>query len=404
MKTLNALCKLPFITASGEIISTPGFHDETGIYADFDHGALAPVPDAPSGVEIVGALQTAMLPWSRYRFAATEDRGAMLAAVITAICRPALPTCPAFFFDSPIQASGKTKCATALGGLTKGHLAGVTTFVSGPNAEPELVKKLVSMSLAGESFCLIDNVVGIWRSPVLAALITEGQINERILGANQWYRGASRMLVTATGNNASLDLDLGRRFIRIRIDPACETPQAREFSFDPVDIALSTRLAISHAVLVLVQAYQSAGSPSIGRGDGGFAEWNRLVRRCVLWLQAEGYAEEAGLGVLGDPACSILESASAEDPDTESTRMLLLSLDETFKGEAFTAREIYALYTSGRGEVFEALHCILGGRRDVTPVGIGRVLRNRRDKIVSALALRSVGEDRSGTRWMVVSC
>ena len=402
MKNLKALCHLPFITPSGEIVSAPGFHEETGIYSHFEPDALPPLLDNPNRAEIVGAIQTAMQPWSRYRFATPEDRGAMLAAIMSAVCRPALSVAPGFFFDAPVQSSGKTKAAAALGALIKGHRAGVTPFISGPNAEPELVKKLVAMALIGESFCLVDNVVGVWRSPVLAALITEGQVNERVLGGNVWYRGVSRMMVTATGNNGSLDLDLGRRLIRIRIDPGVACPQAREFSFDPVDMALATRLAIAHAVLVLVQGYQAAGSPSLGRGDAGFSEWNRLVRRTVLWVQAEGYAEAAGCGPLGDPVHSILEAASADDPDTEAARMLLTSLHDKFGVASFTAKEVYSDYSSGRGDVFEALHGILGGR-DVTPISLGKTLAYRRDRIVSGLVLKRAGENRQGALWCVVA-
>lgn len=402
MKNLNALCHLPFITPSGEIVSTPGFHEETGIYSHFEPDALPPLPDNPTRAEIIGAIQTVIQPWSGYRLATPEDRGAMLAAIMTAICRPALSIAPGYFLDAPVQSSGKTKAAAALGALTKGRRAGVTPFISGPNAEPELVKKLVAMSLVGESFCLVDNVVGVWRSPVLATLITDGQINERVLGGNQWYRGVSRMLVTATGNNGSLDLDLGRRLIRIRIDPGVACPQAREFNFDPIDLALTTRLAIAHAILVLFQGYQAAGSPCLGRGDAGFAEWNRLVRRPVLWLQAEGFAEAAGCGPLGDPAHSILEAASGEDPDTEATRALLTSLHDKFGGQSFTAKEVYTLFSDEKTEVYGALNAILG-RRDVTAVSLGRTLANRRDKIVGGLVLRKLGEDKRGTLWMVVA-
>jgi len=286
----------------------------------------------------------------------------------------------------------------------KGERAGVTPFIAGPGSEPEFVKKLVAMALVGEGFLLIDNVVGTWHSPVLAGLITEGQINERILGANQWFRGASRMLITATGNNASLDHDLGRRLIRVRIDPGVECPQARSFAFDPVDMALATRLAIAYSVLVLVQAYQAAGSPALGRGDAGFGEWNRLVRRCVLWLQSEGYAEAAGFGPLGDPAHSILEAAGADDPDTEAARMLLTSLHEAFQGETFAAKDVHTLYSKGNGDVYEALHCILGGRREVTSVTVGKTLGNRRDKIVGGLVLKRLSGDRNGFLWMVNQC
>lgn len=402
MKPLKALCHLPFVTSSGEIVAAPGFHEGSAVYSHFEAEALPGLPDNPDRGDIIGAIKTAMQPWSGYRFAAPEDQGAMLAAIITAVCRPALDIAPGVFFDAPVQASGKTKAAGALGGLMKGRRAGVTPFVSGQNAEAELLKKLVAVCVAGETFMLFDNVVGTWRSAVLAAMITEGQLNERLLGGNCWYRGAARMMVCATGNNASLDLDLGRRFLRVRIDPGVECPQARSFSFDPVDSALASRLAIAHAVLVLVTAYQAAGSPVLGRGDAGFADWNRLVRRVVLWVQAEGFAAEAGFGPMGDPAHSILEAAAADDPETEAARMLLFALHENLGTDTFTARDVFALYAVGRGEVYEALHAILG-RRDVTPVSVGRVLLNRRDKIVGGLVLRRAGETRQGATWVVVS-
>lgn len=403
MKSLKALCHLPFVTASGEIVSTPGFHEESGIYAHFDHEGTPPATGAPTKAEIIGAIQTTMQPWSGYRFASPEDRAAMLAAVLTAICRPALVIAPGFFFDAPVQSSGKTKAAAALGALVKGRRAGVTSFVSGPNAEPELVKKLVSMAIAGETFCLFDNITGTMRSSTLSGLMTEGQLNDRILGASQWFKGETRMMITATGNNASLDLDMGTRLVRVRIDPGVESPQTRSFSFDPVDMALSTRLAIAHAVLVLVQAYQAAGSPKLGKSGCRFHDWDVLVRRVVLWLQVAGYAEAAGYGPLGDPAHSILEAASADDPDTEAARLLLISLHETFQGKSFTAKEVFTLYSTGRGEVYEALHAILGGRRDVSPVSVGRTLLNRRDKIVGGLVLRRFGDNKQGAIWVVVS-
>jgi hypothetical protein len=105
---------------------------------------------------------------------------------------------------------------------------------------------------------------------------------------------------------------------------------------------------------------------------------------------------------MGDPAHSILEAASADDPDTEAARMLLISLHETFQGESFTAKEVFTLYSTGRGEVFEALHAILG-RRDVTTLSVGKTLGNRRDKIVGGLVLRRMGDNNQGVKWIVIA-
>ena len=404
MKNLTAITKLPFVSPSGKIIAQPGYHPETEIYAHFDHEALPAIPDNPTPDQIIGAIQVAMQPWSKYRFASVYDRGAMLAAILTAVCRPALDVAPGFFLDAPQQASGKTKAAEALGALIKGQRPGITPFVGGPQADAELAKKIVAMAMVGETFCLVDNVTGLWKSPVLAGLITSGHVNERVLGGNRWYRGGSRTMVVATGNNAELDLDLGRRFIRVRIDAGVECPQAREFSFDPVEMAKMNRLAIAHAALVIVQGYHAAGAPALGRGDaGGFSTWNRLVRRVVLWASVAGYTEEAGYGAVGDPAHSLLESASADDPETAALRSLLVALHETIGAEPFTARDVLTLYSQGRGEVFDALSGILLGRRDVSATSVGRVLLHRRDRITGGMVLRKLGEDRRGVVWSVAS-
>lgn len=409
MKELKAMVSLPYARPDGVLVNAPGYDDVTGIYADFAIDDHLPVPKAPTTAQVVEALTTLWKPWSGYNFATANDRAAMLAAIITAVCRPALSISPGFFFDAPVQASGKTKCASALGAVIRGKRGGVSPFVDGLGAEAETVKKLVSMLVVGESFWLIDNVVGVWRSPVISCLVTDGAINERLLGSNSWYRGEARMMVCATGNNATLDRDLGRRFIRVRIDPGVETPQARTFNFDPVDVALACRMDIAHAVLVLVQAYWAAGSPQLGRGDAGFSEWNRLVRSCVLWVGASDLADKSGLGKLGDPAHSILEEAGSDDPETSAHRMLLHGLHEEFIGANFQAKDVLRAWELGEKSsdeglslIREGLSALLAGRREITTVGVGKVLRYRRDRIAGGLVLRQLGTDRNGVAlWAV---
>lgn len=408
MRELKAMAYLPMASINGKILNRAGYDECTGVYLALEGLDLPDVADEPSKAQIVGAIKTIWKPWSGYSFATPHDRAAMFAAILTAVCRPALHTAPGFIFDAPVQGSGKTKAASALGALMRGERVGVSPYVDGAGGEAETVKKLVSLAMSGAGFWLIDNVVGTWRSPALAAAITEGQIDERVLGGNQWYRGVNRMLVVASSNNASLDRDLGRRFIRVRIDAGVECPQARSFSFDPVDMALTMRLAIAHNVLVLVRAYQLAGSPVAGRGDAGFSEWNRLVRSVVLWVQDAGFVDDANLDQFGDPAHSILEAAGADDPDGEALRMLLLGLQIVFGDEPFIAREVQIIYadenlgSEGPALIREGLGGLVGNRREVSVLSIGRALKFRRDRIAGGLVLKFGGENRSAVGvWMV---
>jgi hypothetical protein len=412
MKVLKATVNLPYATPDGAIVTTPGYNTATGIWASIKPDTVVAIPEKPSDSAIVSALMTLWKPWSGYRFATDIDRAAMMAAIITAVCRAALGIAPGFFFDAPVQASGKTKCAGALGVLMRGKRGGITPFVEGSGVEAETVKKLVAMLIGGESFWLVDNVVGTWRSPVIAGLITDGNLSERILGGNSLFQGEARIMFCATGNNASLDRDLGRRMIRVRIDPGVETPQSRNFSFDPIDLALSMRHKIAQAVLVVIRAFWLAKPSPQGKGDAGFSEWNKLVRQCVLWVGSTGFAESAGIGSIGDPAQSIMEDAGADDPDVAAHRMLMIGLNETYKGLSFQAKDVLQLWELGErrsiddatGMVREALTAMLGRYALPSSVSVGKVLRNRRDRWIAGLILRQAGKDRNGiAQWVIAT-
>jgi putative DNA primase/helicase len=399
IKELNGIVTTPFATPQG-IVTTPGYHAPTGAYLHLPNGVPS-VPERPNRDEVLVALRTLWGPWSSYRFASPDDRAAMLATIIGALCRMGLPTAPGSFFDAPVQGSGKTKAAEAVAVLVRG-VRGVTPYAEGLGQDVEMVKRLVALLLAGGNVFLLDNVTGLFDSSVLAACITSGRVEERILGANQWFRGEGRITVLATGNNAALSRDLGRRFLRVRIDTGIECPQAAVFLFDPVAKALVERLTIAHAVMTAMQAFFQAGKPNLGRGDCGFAEWAGLVRSTVLWLEREGFAEEAGIGALGDPARSILEGASESDPDTAGLRLLLEGLRQRFGEEPFRARDVLALWTPGGlgggagALVREGLELLIHRRQNVTARTIGDVLRYRRDRFAGGMVLRACGQDRDG--------
>lgn len=403
MRELKAIAYLPLVRPDGSLCLTPGYDDKTGVYCHFDADDFADIPDSPTQADLIAAMRDLFAPWRGYAFASADDRAATVAAVLTAICRPALDTAPGFFADAPVQASGKTKLAQALGSFMLGKRAGITSFVSGANSEAETAKEIISLLLAGEGFWLLDNVKGTWSSAVIAGLMTSGGFNGRVLGASQWFSGDARLLVCVTGNNAALDHDLGRRFIKIRIDAGVEKPQTRIFDFDPVAEALDRRVTIARGAITLFRGWSAAGKPSPRRVGCDFAEWDRLVRCCVLWIAEQCFAVEAGIGELGDPARSIIEDAGRDDPETEGLRTLLMGLAEKFETTPFTARNVHLLWQGQSGDVFEGLTEITGGRRDLTPKTIGRVMLNRRDRVCGGLVLRRAGDDRKGNAiWCVV--
>jgi len=187
--------------------------------------------------------------------------------------------------------------------------------------------------------------------------------------------------------------------VRVRIDPKCEAPQSRQFNFDPVDMVLSLRLGIAAGVLTLVNGYFAAGAPKLAKGGSGFAEWDTLVRNLVLWVGAQAWSED--LGVLGDPAKSIVEDATAGDPDHEALVMMLDALREAFGESIFVAKDAFALYAQG-GDFHDAITAIMPRRAEMTSVALGHVFRHRRDRIAGGWVLRLVGHDKkNGNFWLV---
>ena len=429
MKILKTLVAAPVISPAG-VVTVPGFHEPTGVFADFDDDLMTDFPETPTRSEIVAALRQIWRPFEAYRFASPADRGALMASIIGGLARAGLNDAPGVLFDAPCAGSGKTKAAAALGALILGRRAPITPFAGVDDVE--LRKQLIANALSGFPWLLLDNVTGHFDSAVMAAMLTGSAIRDRILGTSTVFDGEVRATVVMTSNNASLSRDMHRRFIRIRIDTGVAQPQSLEFLFDPVERALTERLAIVRAVCVVVQAFFAAGQPRLGRGDAGYPAWSRLVRDCVLWIEREGFArvrcgadgealdeDNAGIGDLGDPAHAIVNEAGAADPASVALSQLLLGLRGVFGGETFFARDVLSLIAPGACAAFgssagdkgkaeavaligEAIEALLPARATPSVRSIGGVLRYRVDAVSDGYVLRQSLDPSTKTNFYCV--
>jgi hypothetical protein len=405
MKELKSLVTAPFCTPS-EVVTRPGYHAATCTYAAYDPDLMDAFPLQPDRGALVAALRQIWRPWCAFKFSTAEDRGAMLAAIIGALARPGLADAPGVLMDAPCPGSGKTICAAAVGALVLGRRAPVTPFSGVDDAE--LKKQMVANALDGFDWLLLDNVVGLYDSAVMAAVLTGGALRDRVLGSSLMFDGEIRLNVFLTSNNAALSRDLHRRFIRVRLDTGVECPQALEFAFNPVDRALTERLAIARAVCVVVQGFFAAGSPRLGAGDAGFAMWSRLVRDCVLWCQREGLSEEAGLGVLGDPAHQIIVEAGRSDPSSQALGLLLHGLQESLGDDWFYARDVMTLvaYPADQASSYvkEALETLCPSRGQLNAKTVGNLLKYRVDTHCDGLVLRMAEGQHKTNRYLVAHC
>jgi hypothetical protein len=404
--TLESITGLPYATAAGLEVLSPGYSPSTEVYNTMQ--ADAPdLADRPTKADVLEALITLWAPWSDYQWASPADRAGMLGAIFTAVLRPAMQTAPGFFFDAPVQGSGKTKAALALGALMTGDYAGVTPFVDSRNQEEEYSKSIIAILRSDRRFWLIDNVTGLFESAALAGLITSGKIQGRILGMSKEGNFSGRLMLCATGNNATLGSDLHRRFVCCRIDTGVERPIDIAHRFEPSQLARDNRMQIAAAVLTILRAYRQA-TPVALVGGSDFREWSALVREPIVWLQQQGSAVEAGIGELADPVKAFGGGEANSDPAQEGLVQLLTGLNTSQKlPKVFTANDVFKASQAGelRPQTPEAL--IRDGLENLsngsptTARRIGFILKNRRERRVGNLRLQSSGKNSFGALWQV---
>jgi hypothetical protein len=396
LRKIVARSTIPLVDQKGRVAATPGYDDASGIYLDILPGQFEAVPQAPTREQCIEALRRAWAPFSAYQWSDADSRAAMLAAVLTLPARPTLDAAPGLFADSPVQSSGKSKAVGALAAIARGFKGGAKTWPN--NDETELLKWALSTSRSGDPAAVLDNVVGVMRSPALAVAMAEGKVSDRLLGVSQILSLDARITWLASGNNASLDRDMASRWLIARIDTGAENPSALSYAFDPVDRALSDRLGIVRAVITLHRAWHTAGCPRADSINTRFSEWGRTVRQLVLWLRDSDIAKEAGIGTLGDPARSILEGSAANDPETEAVTQAWHALGELFPdGRPFCAADVKRIYDAAEAggdddavALRESFEVWVGARGKPSTRVFHTALNNRRDRIAAGLKLEAV--------------
>ncbi|MEA5098528.1 MAG: hypothetical protein VB032_08345, partial [Burkholderiaceae bacterium] len=262
---IKAVLTAPIIDPeSGRLLAQSGYDARTG--ADlFLPDDVASIPESPDLEAVNEAIGILWWPVRYFPFDSPIDQTVMFTAMLTAVMRALLPTAPGFGFDAPIQASGKTLLIKVLATL-KGDSP---TISPQPDArsDEEMRKRVFAVLLTGSGTIVIDNIIGEFDSPSLAAALTSEHYSDRVLGKSRSETVPTNALVLVSGNNLILKGDLPRRILKCRIDPRTETPHQREFHFDPVEVIRENRQQLVAAALTLIRAYlQQKPVERIGAG------------------------------------------------------------------------------------------------------------------------------------------
>ncbi len=405
---LRAIITAQTVGIDGALIKSNGYDPDTGLLLCVDDETLLPVPDAPTIDEAIAAYRRLLHPFRLFPYVGTQDTTVMLAAILSAVVRPAIDTCPGFGFDAPVQASGKTLLAKAVHAIATGRKAIVKPHVEARDDE-ETRKRILAILLEGEACVVWDNIKGVFNSESMAALLTSGEFGDRVLGKSATAKAPNSALWLFTGNNLQIAGDMPRRMFRCRIDPKTDEPFAREFDFDPEAYCLQRRHELVRDALILINAWIAAGRPRAKGRTASFEQWDELVRQPIAWLS--GYLHDD----LVDPL-DAMRTGQAEDPENDAWGEFLRALDNFFSGRSFTAGEVLEIYNdvenSRRGRagvappkvIDEAIHeSIVEAipKGTVTAKKIGRHFFYRQDRIVEGLRLCKHSKKANGVEWIV---
>lgn len=378
---LRAITQAPVLRKDGSAVLAPGYDEATGLLL-ITSRLWPQLPEAPDKVDAQAAIRLLERPLRELPFVAESDRSAAIALLITAVLRPVLASAPMFAVSAPAAGTGKSLTINIASILATGRTPAVVTPT--PD-DAELEKRIGAAALAGDPVITLDNVSHALRSDLLCQLLTEPEIQVRILGRSENAKIPSTALMCCTGNNLTIVGDLNRRVVRIRLDAACERPEERAFSFDAIDYALRHRAELVVAALTVVRAYILAGFPSRAPAFGSFADWSDTVRSALMWC---GKADPRGN----------LEEQRGEDPE----KIELAEVMDALPATPFTVKEVARLIGEN-AELRAALSNFVTPKTGMlNRHSLGSYLRRKRDVLVGDRSIQLLKSDAArGSVWHV---
>ncbi len=383
---LEALSSTPICLPNGNIITEPGYCEAASRYIHYPAHTAGPSLQESLEPRLVqeafGYIQREIL--RGFSLVGAPDVAHALCALLLPIVRTLIdgPT-PLHLITAASQGSGKTLLANAIGLIGFGRHIPVTTM---PGTESEVRKKITAILMKARPAIILDNINS-WRtvaSDALAACLTATLYSDRKLGSSTEVELPIRCLWLATANNPTLNRDIARRSIPIRLDAGIPKPWLRdpnEFRHPHIMSWIAgNRDAVLEALLVLVQNWVHRGMPRSRRSLGMFESWSGVMG---------GILDAAGIqGFLGN-----LDSMYEDmDPESKEWESFVLSWWDNKQDARVTATELLELILDLQSDVL--LNTLGTGNDASQRVRLGKALAAHKGRIIEGFRICS-GYNRS---------
>lgn len=389
LPVLNGIARQPYLRPDGSLMMSAGYDRQTGMLGVFN-ASIFNVADKPTKHEAERALSKLSDLLSEFAFKTYHDKAAALAGILTAVIRPSLPQSPMLHVKAPTIASGKSYLCELFTAFATPQEGTPHAF---PTDEEECRKLLLAELITAPAVIEFDNLTGdLVPFNSLCTALTSEYISGRILGQSKTTEVGTRVLFLSSGNNVDAVRDMTRRVVTINLDPACETPAARDFVKQPVKEVRINRGHFVSLALTIVRAWICADKPRTEcKTISTYADWSDYCRQSLLWLGQP------------DPAACIFE-AMMDDPDRELLGEFLMVWHDCFDYAATSVKEaICRIKLSG------SLRDIIGdiaGERDgsIDRRRLGWWIKRHSGRVVNGLRfVKDTSTTNNAAKWKVES-
>lgn len=312
----------PVFDENWDLETKGGFNPITGYFYHSLTGKHFPEPKTDDA-----SIDKAIADWKELLsgFPFDGDRDTCVSAVMASVLMTALgPTVgprPLTIISANSQGSGKTHLAKLMTLIGTGR---VGCMVGAAGNRAEMDKRITAAIIEGHRSLIFDNVVTQLDSPLLAQMLSEERVNIRPLGTSSMIECFSRdHSFFATGNSFSVDSDLSRRSMTIRLKSKVGTGKSLGHTFDPMKAAIDSRDELLSQLFGILQAYKLDGEAVDVKHVPTYGDLDMVVaiRGALIWAglpdpfsllstEVEGVDEENDLD---REFISLLHSAFGED-------------------------------------------------------------------------------------------
>lgn len=374
VRPISGITEAPLFRPDGTIMQAAGYDPPTG-YLFRPNATFPRVPDEPTQEDARNAMLSLQHVFCDFPYTSPAAAAVPIAALLTVLARAAIDgPVPVFGFEASVQGSGKTMQGDIVHLIATGRLPPKSSF---PETATDQRKELLSLALSGSPVGFFDNVKGVFGGAPLEALVTSGELRQRVLGASEDKVVRWLATIIVTGNNMHPTEDMIRRMLMCRIEPDTEDPTKRTaFAHDDlVGWVKAERERLIVAALTILRAYACKGYPSAGTGVmQSFHAWSKLIPGAIVYVGGPNVIETVG-------------TAEAGSDEAAAVSAVIKLLPIVCGKHAMSSREILSLMYAASGEhadqLKEAVELLAPpkGNGETKPQALGIALRARKGQV-----------------------